>query len=49
MEVYNAKGDLVTRAEYSGWKFGAIGADIFAKPAGAKEMKMPAQAKPEGK
>jgi outer membrane lipoprotein-sorting protein len=49
MQVYNAKNELVTEAEYSGWKFGAIGADVFAKPAGAKEMKMPSQAKPEGK
>lgn len=50
MQVYDAKGDLVTQAEYSNWKFGAIGADVFSKPAGAKEMKMPQpQAKPEGK
>ncbi len=47
MQVYNAKSELITEAEYSGWKFGAIGDDIFAKPAGAKEMKMPSQANPK--
>ena len=49
MQVYDGKGELMTEASYTDWKFGKIAADAFDKPKGAKEMDMPAQGKPESK
>ncbi len=41
MQVYDAQGQLITEAEYTGWKFGPINDDVFKKPEKAKEMTMP--------
>jgi outer membrane lipoprotein-sorting protein len=49
MQVYDGKGDLLTEAVYTDWKFAKIAADVFDKPKGAKEMDMPAQDKSESK
>jgi len=41
MSVHNGKGELLTEATYSDWKFDKIDDALFKKPEGAKEVPMP--------
>jgi len=41
MADYNEKDEVMTEALYKDWKFGAIDENLFKKPEGAQEVKMP--------